>query len=77
MNADNKFGVCCKCPARMEDGRIFTNYMSQRKFNNYLFVRNNFDSSHDFRHFLQNNASTIMKQEVANLENTKKCSFAP
>ena len=25
MNSDNKFGECCKCPAKMNDSRIFTN----------------------------------------------------
>ena len=26
MNGDNRNGKCCKCPANMSDGRLFTDY---------------------------------------------------
>jgi hypothetical protein len=75
MNSDNRFGVCCKCPARMADGRIFTNYLPRKRLNEFLRLGNNLESSHDYRHFLQNNANSLMTNEVKYLEENKKCNF--
>ena len=36
MNSDNKFGECCKCPALMNDSRLFTNYLLNSKLNTYI-----------------------------------------
>ena len=36
MNSDNKFGECCKCPAKMNDSRIFTNYLLSSKLESYV-----------------------------------------
>ena len=54
MNLDNKFGVCCNCPAIMDDSRLFTNYVPHKSYNrqfmNELEVLNN----NDYRNILQN-----------------------
>jgi hypothetical protein len=75
MNSDNRFGVCCKCPARMSDGRIFTNWLPRKRLNEFLRLGNNLESAHDYRHFLQNNANQLIGSEIKYLEDNKKCSF--
>jgi hypothetical protein len=76
MNSDNKFGKCCKCPARMSDGRIFTNWMPRKRLNEYLRMGSKTtESSHDYRKYLQVNAQELMKSEIVYLEESKKCKF--
>ena len=75
MNSDNKFGKCCKCPSQMSDGRLYTNYLLNSKLNSYVKKVNNITDEHDYRNFLQKNASTIMKNEQTYLNNNKRCDF--
>lgn len=75
MNSDNRFGVCCKCPARMADGRIFTNWLPRKRLNEFLRLGNNLDSAHDYRHFLQEKATLLIENDTKYLESNKKCSF--
>ena len=76
MNSDNKFGKCCKCPARMSDGRIFTNWMPRKRLNEFLRMGSNtVESSHDYRKYLQNKGEELIKSEVIYLEEQKKCKF--
>jgi len=76
MNADNKFGECCKCPAKMSDGRIFTNHLSSSKTNCYIQKLNNIKNHTEYRHFLQKNAEKLINNENNFLQNNKKCNFS-
>jgi|JI8StandDraft_2_1071088.scaffolds.fasta_scaffold204851_2 hypothetical protein len=63
MNADNRKWKD-QCPARMEDGRLFTSYMPADRYN-MLFMRKFgiTDPSHEYRHFMTKNAKEIKKME--------------
>ena len=75
MDSDNRFGKCCKCPARMSDGRIFTNWTPRKRLNEFLRTQNKIESAHEYRKFLQDNANSIIKKDSAYLEQTNKCVF--
>jgi len=77
MNSDNKFGECCKCPAKMNDSRIFTNYLLSSKLESYVKQVNGITDDNEYRVFLQKNASTIINNERTFLSINKKCDFAP
>ena len=76
MNCDNKFGECCNCPALMSDGRLVTNYISTPKLVENLKKINNITDEHEFRMFLQKNASNILKQQQEFLLKNKTCDFS-
>jgi hypothetical protein len=59
---DNRYFIH-GCPALMQDGRFITNYTRNRVFNQFIREVNNIESSHEFRHFLQNNAETLINRE--------------
>ena len=75
MNSDNVKGKCCKCPAKMSDGRLFTNFLLNSKLNASIKESNNITDEHEYRNFLQVNGSKIMDEEKASLNNNKKCNF--
>jgi len=59
---DNKYP---DCPARMADGRHFTDYRPNCTINNMLRVQNKVANSYEYRMFLTRNADKIM--EINNL----------
>ena len=75
MESNNKFGKCSKCPAFMDDSRLFTNYLPNSKLNTYITKINNITNNDEYRIFLQKNASKIMDNEKKFIEDNKKCSF--
>jgi len=75
MESNNKFGRCSKCPAFMDDSRLFTNYLPNSKLNTYVTKINNITDNDQYRIFLQKNASKIMENEKKFIEDNKKCSF--
>ena len=54
-----------ECPARMSDGRIFTDYRGSAYVNDLIRYTNQINSNYDYRMFLTHNANQIM-----NLNNT-------
>ena len=56
--SNNKF---FNCPARMDDGRHFTDYRPNCYINNLLRTKNKTMSSYDYRQFLINNGNELMK----------------
>tara|TARA_B100001093_G_C26489216_1_gene868307 strand:+ start:459 stop:773 length:315 start_codon:yes stop_codon:yes gene_type:complete len=54
---NNKFG---DCPARMSDGRIYTDYRPGCLLNNTIKVSNQLINNHDYRMYLTRNAKKIM-----------------
>ena len=49
-----------ECPARMDDGRLFTDYRASSTVDNMIRYSNNVMSSYEYRQFLIHNASNIM-----------------
>jgi hypothetical protein len=47
-------------PARMDDGRAFTDYRSSNSVDDMIRFSNNIGSSYEYRQFLINNATNIM-----------------
>lgn len=56
-----------KCPLRMSDGRVFTNYEPRCNFTGYMYnnLANNdmIKSSYEMRLFLQQNYDSIVEQD--------------
>ena len=75
MNSDNKFGECCKCPALMDDSRLFTNYLLNSKLNSYVKKVNGISDDNMYRLFLQKNGSKILNNERRFMSVNKKCNF--
>jgi len=48
------------CPARMDDGRTFTDYRPSNTVDDMIRYSNNVMSSYEYRQFLINNANNIM-----------------
>lgn len=61
------------CPALMSDGRIFTNYLSNRMYNDYIKFTNDIKVNTDYKAFLQNNATNIIADNQKFLEKHNKC----
>jgi hypothetical protein len=49
------------CPARMDDGRTFTDYRPSNTVDDMIRYSNNVMSSYEYRQFLIHNADNIMK----------------
>jgi hypothetical protein len=49
------------CPARMDDGRIFTDYRPSSSLNDEIRYSNNIMSSFEYRQFLINNGNKIIE----------------
>ena len=78
MSGDNRFGMCCNCPARMSDGRFLNNSLPTKTFEYLIRSTNNVpDGDHAYRRFLQENATKIMNQEMSYDNQYQNCSFNP
>ncbi len=62
------------CPGLMSDGRFISNYTRSSTFDQYIRKENNIKSSHEFRHFLQENGSTILNNLKAYHRQNNTCS---
>jgi hypothetical protein len=80
MNQNTKFDTCNKtsnnkyfdCPARMDDGRSFTDYRPSSDVDNMIQYSNNIMSSYEYRQFLIHNADKI--RDVNRMYTTNKLS---
>jgi hypothetical protein len=61
------------CPALMSDGRLMTDYRSSNTLNDMIRISNNTLSSYEYRNFLTNNASNIMKINNDYISNKNSC----
>jgi hypothetical protein len=76
MNADNKFGKCCGCPAMMSDkGRLFTNYLDNTRLNVIIKQKYGIYNNHDYRLMLQTYGNKFIMDERAYNNQTKRCDF--
>ena len=62
------------CPSLMNDGRFITNYVRSSTFDQYIRQTNNIESSHEYRHYLQENGHQIMNNIKAYLHENNTCS---
>ena len=60
----------------MSDGRFVTSYKPNCEINNAIQEKYNIKNSHDFRMFLQTNASTLMSEFSKNIKN-ENCVMCP
>jgi hypothetical protein len=77
---NSKFGKCCKCPALMDDDRLFRSYVSTRIYEDNNMKKLKLLDSHSYRNNLQNNGvkyMTLVNNEYENYKctNNKKNSF--
>lgn len=63
------------CPARMDDGRNFTDYRSSRDVDNTIRFKTQIFNTHDYRTYLTHNAEKIMCLDRT-MACQKNCSFA-
>ncbi len=68
------------CPARMDDGRAFTDYRPRSTVDNMIRINNGIQSSYEYRQFLMHNATKIM--DVNNMYTEDKvgcnsCNYKP
>ncbi len=61
------------CPPLMQDGRFITNYTESRVFEQMIRNVNKIESAQDYKHFLQNNAKTIIQREREEVEKSNMC----
>ena len=59
MDQNNKFGVCCKCPA-LNDGRFLTNYVPRRDYNYTVMNQVNASNSNEYRAILQEQGENLL-----------------
>ena len=67
-------------PARMDDGRAFTDYRSSNSIDDMIKYSNNIGSSYEYRQFLINNAVNIMNvinQNTASKMGCNSCNYEP
>ena len=70
-NLNNKFGICCDCPALMSGNMYFTNFESSRIYNDSMQKKLQINDSHTYRLKLQNDATKIIKNETMRFENNR------
>ena len=61
------------CPPVMSDRRIFTNYYDNEIFNQTIRMMNKKEDNHDYRLFLQENASELISREREHLLKENVC----
>jgi hypothetical protein len=64
------------CPALMSDGRLFTSYVDSDVVEQFIRKGNNINNSHEYREFLQKNASTLINRERAFYMSQAVCDFS-
>lgn len=67
---DNFFGGC---PAKMSDGRLFTDYRTATRREEYVKYINNFVRDDEYRLFLQTNGEKIMDKEWNYNKKNRSC----
>jgi hypothetical protein len=62
-----------KCPPLMNDGRFISNYVRSSTFDQYIRNQNKIQTSHDYRHYLQNNGSSFINNLKAYYHENNTC----
>ena len=70
---DNKFGKCCKCPARVDSMRQFTEYRSANIIVRNTMDKNGFSSIHDYNEYMDKMAFNDAEQNLKRQEENHRC----
>ena len=70
---DNKFGICCKCPARVDSMRQFTEYRNTNDVVNIDMKKLGFTSIHDYNNYIENNGIFLIEKQLKWQESNHKC----
>ncbi len=70
---DNKFGKCCKCPARVDSMRQFTEYRSTHDVVANDMKNLGFTSIHDYNDYIERNGVKMIEESMKNQETNHKC----
>ena len=62
-----------QCPAVMDDSRIFTDYSTSTRREQFIKYINNIQDEHEYRFFLQNHATTFMGNVWDKLKKENQC----
>jgi hypothetical protein len=73
MNSDNKFGICCSCPAIMNNPRELTLWSSSHIYDSQMMNKNGIKNSHDYRSSLQSNGENIIRNTINDFNSNYKC----
>lgn len=71
MDLNNKFGKCCRCPALMSDGHLFTNWESSRLYNDAIRRNYGISGSNSYREILQFTGAIITANEQTQYEKAR------
>jgi hypothetical protein len=63
------------CPSLMQDGKFITNYVRGKVVDQYIRNLNQIGGTHEFRNFLQNKGSEIMRLERDSLIKNNTCNI--
>ena len=70
---DNKFGQCCKCPARVDSMRQFTEYRTTNNVVESDMKRLGITSIHDYNDHIERNGVSLRKKQMKWQESNHKC----
>lgn len=73
---DNR-SYTCNCPPLMQDGRFISSHIRSRSVDQFIKNINNLDSAHDYKLFLQDNASQILTNLDKSLKEHNMCNKIP
>jgi hypothetical protein len=73
MNSNNKFGICCKCPAITNKTRELTVWSNSHIYDNDVMKKIGITNAHDYRLSLQSNGENIIKNTLNDFEKNYKC----
>jgi hypothetical protein len=70
---DNKFGQCCKCPARVDSMRQFTEYRNTNDVVSSDMKRLGFTSIDEYNDHIEKNGVKLIKENMKWQERNHKC----
>jgi hypothetical protein len=73
MSLNNKYGKCCKCPARVNLARELTEYRSPSIYNHEDRIASGAKNLYDYNRFLETNGKDILEAKKQSLRDNNIC----
>jgi hypothetical protein len=73
MSLNNKYGKCCKCPARVNLARELTEYRSASIYNQEDRVKSGAKNLYEYNRFLETNGKDILREKQQSLRDNNIC----
>lgn len=70
---DNKFGKCCKCPAKVDSMRHFTEYRSTNNVVKSDMKRLGLLTVHEYNNYIEQNGVSLIEKNIKWQESNHKC----